>query len=306
MSAYFKGRLNWGVNRDIEGHRDYTLQSLVLTTDTNDGPSTVMLASGLPLVGSLWNIGGNDLDLWAFCTPEMKITPLVAKEKGIWWIVDQKFTTRPLNRCQDDTIEDPLAEPAQLSGSFVRYTEISTKDKNDDSIKSSAHTPLQVEFDANRPTVNVKINTLSLGLSTFAPMIDTVNQFGMWGLGPRMIKLSNVSWERHMYGTCNFYYSREFQFDINYNTFDVKADDISKMVLKGSWNVAGDTWTVDPAADPLNPQHFVRYKDKNEENAVAFLNGSGSPATDYDDVKVFTIQKYTESSFLTLGIPSTL
>lgn len=69
-------------------------------------------------------------------------------------------------------------------------------------------------------------------------------------------------------------------------------------------------------ANHLNPQHFIHFKDRNGENCKVILNGAGLPA----DVGVTTsatgtgtltgpgsilVQKYPESNFLLLGIPTT-
>src|SRR5690606_22693106 len=96
-------------------------------------------------------------------------------------------------------------------------------DRYGNPIKSSSHEQFRgsnVEFDANRPTVWVDQNVSSLGLATFASMIDCVNDRPLWGLPKRRIKLSNVTWERKMYGTCRFYYTRKLEFDIRYDGFD--------------------------------------------------------------------------------------
>lgn len=312
----------WGGERDDEGHRTWTIVHLVGTTSKNDGPSTVMVTSGLPQVGDDWQFG-NDNDTWAFCLPYMKITPQTPIEEGEWvkvWRVEQKFTTKPTWRCQTATIEDPLSEPQKISGSFVKYTKEATRNRYGVPIRSSSHEPFhgqQVEFDHNRPTVRIEQNVATLGLSTFATMIDKVNDSTLWGLPARCVKLSNVSWERKVYGTCSYYYTRTFEFDIDYNTFDRFIIDEGNKVLNGKWNTTTKEWELininGSPPDPNNPRHFIKAVDFNNQPIRLPLNGAGLPVDPSSTgtgtggtLYQMEIEYYGEENFLTLSIPSSL
>ena len=208
MSSTLKGRIDWNLKVDKDGHRDYMVKWLCVTDDTADGPERVFFTPGLPAIGATWAYG-NDTDAWAFRWPTASVTPVETKEPGNHWIVEHTFSTKPLSRCQDDSIENPLDEPDRLSGTFVKYTEEATVDRNGDAITSSSHEMIRgpmVEFDSNRPTVSIEKNILALPLSTFTPMIDSVNDATLWGLGARKVKLSNAKWKRVLYGTCTFYF----------------------------------------------------------------------------------------------------
>lgn len=305
------GPRSWRATRDDDGHREYRIKHLVLTTSILDGPATVMDAAGLPFIGSFWAFG-NDFDLFAYCTPQRTITihQELEGDPNVWWMAESVFSTKPRNRCSDEQIDDPLLEPDRVSGSFVKYTEEATKDRNGDAIKSSSHEMLrgpQNEWDANRPTVSIEQNRATLGLETFSQMVDTVNDSALWGVGARRIKLSNVSWERVLFGTCDFYYIRRLEFDINFNTFDRDLMDEGTKALNGRWGTDG-TWTLidigGSAPNPDNPAHFIRYKDRNYETARVLLNGAGLPLTDGDSPIYRHVEKYGESNFLALGIPT--
>lgn len=230
----------WDGGRDDQGFREFSVTNLVKTTDVMDGPYVVMNAAGLPAIGSIWNFG-NDVDTWAFCQPYMRVSrhkQLTDGEKGVWWEVTQKFSTKPISRCQDTPVEDPLLEPQKVSGNFGKYTIEAVYDRNGNLLKSSSHEQIrgrQVEFDNNKPSVVIQQNVANLGLSTFSQMIDTVNDGPMWGLSARMIKLSNAPWERKFYGKCHIYYTRTLEFDIDYKTFDRVALDEGTKVLRGHW-----------------------------------------------------------------------
>jgi len=291
------GDIDWGGSRDREGHREYWIEHLVVTDSPQDGPVTAIGAPGLPLIGHVWNFG-NDLDIWAVCLPDLVIKRHSAKkgEPHQYWTIRNTYSTKPLSRCQDEDIEDPLLEPPKVSGSFVKYLREATQDKDGAAILNSSHEPLlgnNAEFDNNRPTVRIGMNTASLGLATFAQMVDTVNDANLWGLGPRKIKLSNVSWERKILGTCGYYYTRNFEFDIDYNTFDRTVTDKGTKVFD---DVNGNSRS--------NPDHFKRYTDAKGNPTNVQLDGNGSPATSIENVGKIEIQYYGESNFLALGIPT--
>lgn len=315
MSVLDVSLYSWSGSRDMNGNRIFNATHQVITDSSDDGPSVVLNAPGLPAIGSWWDFG-NDNDPWAFCTPEAKASfrNQIEGERGYIWLVEQKFSTEiKTRRCQDEQIEDPLLEPQGVSGSFVKYTEEAMFDRFGDAIVNSAWELIRgpiVEFDKNRPTVRISQNMPSLGLSTFAGMIDCVNSAPLWGLPARCVKLSNVSWSRKIFGTCSYYYTREFEFDINYNTFDRVAMDEGNKVLNGEWNAATGAWTLlningaPPNKD--NPTHFIRFKDKNGENTRVILNGQGEPyiAAGTSTIGSIAIEKYDEVDFLILGIPT--
>ena len=226
----------------------------------------------------------------------MKATPYISKERSDLWFVDQKFTTKPLYRCQDASIENPILEPHRISGSFTKYQEDAVFDRHGNKIAYSNHQLMRgqaVRFDNNRPNVTIEINVLDLQLPTVAGSIDTVNDSGMWGLEPRTIKLSNASWTRKLYGLCTYYYSIRYQFDINFKTWDKKIIDEGTMVLA-------------PGGDPTNPEDFIQYKDCRGSNQRILLNGEGAPLADGDNPVEIPVEFYFENNFFVLpgGIPS--
>lgn len=315
------GRFVWGGERDDEGHRTYTIAHRVKTTDPLDGPNTVMQCPGLPAIGATWNFG-NDVDVWAFCLPSMKVD-LFKQRPGHphrHWLVSQRFTTKPLKRCQDASIEDPLLEPQKISGSFVKYTKEVFRDRFGNYIKSSSHEMIrgpQVEFDANRPQVNIEQNVPTLELDLLASMVDTVNDTPLWGLGTRRIKLSEAAWERKYFGQCSIYFTRQLGFDIAWEGWDREIVDEGTKALNGR-NVNG-VWTIEnfkdgTVPDKNNPLHFIRYKDGNGEIARVILNGLGEPAREATATGTGTsfapgqiaVDYYSEANLLLLGIPTDL
>lgn len=306
MSATMMGRIGWSVQRDKEGHRDYSLSTRIATSDVYDGPFTVLNCPGLPVIGSYWQFG-NELDPWAFCWPECSISQLGPAEEAGWlWKVDQKFSTRPAVRCQDQSIENPLLEPPRISGGFSKRTVQGTKNRHNKIYKSSSHTPLrgkELEFEDNRPTVAIEVSTLILPLTIFGPMIDHVNDNQLWGVPKRCIKLSNATWRRLVYGKCGFYYTVAYEFDINFFTFDRDVADVSKKVLAPTL----EPDDIDPhlgGTYQSNPKNFVAYIDKYGHNSEVFLDGKGRAVDNIDAAFFQHIEHYPEANFLMLGIPT--
>jgi hypothetical protein len=104
----------------------------------------------------------------------------------------------------------------------------------------------------------------------------------MWGLPVRTIKLSTASWERVYQGSCSPYYKWTYNFDIRYDTFDRDIVDKGSKVLNGFWDQRTGKYKLRKIGgkfpDPSNPNHFIRFKDRNGENCPVILNGAGLPA----------------------------
>lgn len=326
------GHTKWSMSRDGEGHRTYKLELLVVSDNKDDGPATVLQTPGLPLPGSFWAVG-TDVDPWATCKLDCNVSPVRPQPPNFHWKLDFTFSTKPDGKqCKDQQIEDPLLQPMRVTGSFVKYQEEKTEDRDGAPILTSSHEPIrgkQVEFDANRPQVVVEQNVPLLQLELFSPMVDTLNATTLWGFPPRCVKLSDAPWEKKFYGQCYVYYTRKFTFDIDARTnaelgiivsgFDRDLLDEGNKVLHGHWDKATGRWVLDDIAgappDPDNPQHFDRFKDRRGENSRVILDGHGLPA----EVDIGTgtgsarspagsvrVEYYQESDFLALGIPLVL
>lgn len=329
-SVFGGGPRTWNMVRDKEGHRDYDVIHLVISDLVGvDGPAAVLTTPGLPQIGDIWTFG-NDIDTWAFCHPDARVTvhEEVEGHKPRVYAVMQRFSTRPMARCQDLSVEDPLLEPPRISGTFVKYTKEATKDKDGNQIKSSSHEVIrgpQVEFDHNRPAVRIEQNVADLELDVIASMVDTVNNAELWGLGARKIKLSNAPWERKFNGLCDLYFTRILEFDIDDNTFDKTAVDEGTKALRGEWHNYGTQanpnwlWKLEPNVDKNNPAHFDQFLDTRGNPGRTLLDGQGQPldftvpgtGTSTGTGALTTgaeidVQYYPESDFTQLGIPTDL
>lgn len=346
MAASVDGMLSWGATRDEEGNREYKVKWLVKSL-TTDGPVAVFNASGLCSIGSYWNLGGTDP--WAWCKPTMAINIHQPREgdPNEYWTAEQTFSSKiNSKRCQDTPITDPLLEPYKISGSFVTGRREAITDKDGTVLVTSAREKINgsgVEFDVDNPSVHIEMNTATLGLSTFSQMVNTVNSSALWGLPSRCIKLANVAWERKVNASCCFYYTRSFDFQIDWSTldkngnrigFDVEVFDYGNRCLKGEWRdtdgdgikdgfcLTGDVQSTSSSnIMTTSEKDFCVYKEPLGEIMPVCLDGHGRPAL----VPLYSqpggtgtyvslgtagaqasgiIKYYRESNFLSLGIPA--
>lgn len=243
------GQREWSCTRDEDGHREYKIVHLVRSAYT-DGPANVLQTPGLPFPGSWWLVDG-DVDIWAWCRANATVTPLVTNEPNNHFLVESTFSTRPPSfergseqRPDDIQIEDPLLEPQKISGEFDSIREEQIYDRFGVAITNSAWERLkgpQVEFDVSRPKVRIEQNRAALELPLLAQFANTVNAAPLWGLPARTVKLSHISWARQFYGPGIPYYTRSFDFDIDYNTWDRNLLDEGTKVLQGDWGAGTGT-----------------------------------------------------------------
>lgn len=331
MAAILRGRTDWSGTVDESGHRTYKVTYLVETA-VNEGPATVLQTPGLPAPGATWNPPDPtslDVDIWAWRRADAVVKQHQPKkgERHSFWEIELTFSTKPSDpdklRCQTNQIEDPLLELPKVKGSGVKYTEEARHDRHGEAILTSSHEQVrgpQVEFDKNRPRIEIEQNVASADQGYVLPfqLLDYVNDSAMWGFGPRCVKLSEASFERKMYGTCSLYYTRVLVFDVNNNKFDRRLTDEGTKVLKGHWSETTGHWVTDKIGgqdpNPDNPAHFIRFKDVHGENSRVILNGEGLPydrdatmtgtGTGVDRPGEILVEKYDEANLLLLGIPT--
>lgn len=300
------GMTSWEGERDDEGHRTFILKTKWEADDSANGPRGLMnvVDATIP-IGSAWNFG-NDMD-WAYCYPDLKVKQIGPdEERKVMWIAEQKFSTRPLFRCQSASIESPLLEPVKYGGSFVKEKRQAFFNKDGEPLHTSSLEPIPgAERDFSQPAVWVEFNHLTNLLATFAPMIDTLNDATMWNLPARCIKLNNVTWERKWYAVCTVYFTSRFEFGVN----AIDDPENPGTTISGYDEIRPDIGTrvLDVGGDPTKQMEFVKYKDAHGENDTVYLDGAGEAVDDIDDVAKITCEYYGESNFLSItGIPSSL
>lgn len=250
MPLLSDGQLTWSADQDREGYRTYKITFQVIASYF-EGPAAVLACPGLPDFGSVWAFDG-DADVWAWCTHECSAKPVEERAPNYLWSVEKTFTTKPPDAedrpCKDDPVEDPLTEPPKISGSFSKNKLEATKDKDGNAILNSAFEQLRgasLEFDDDRVQVKIEFNVPDLDKAFWASFRNCVNQYPLWGMEPRCVKLSESDWELKFWGACSYYYTLSLTFDLDPATFDRDILDEASKVLNGHWDKDTGEWVLD-------------------------------------------------------------
>ena len=288
---------NWTLTRDDEGHRDYLLTWLITTDDGDDGPETVLSAPGLPSIGTAYSFG-NDSDTWAFAYPRTKVRRVTNKPNDRKrWFLDQTFSTRPLNRCQTAAIENPLLEPAKISGSGLKYLRKYTEDKDGDPLLSSSgerYIGNEVQEADYRLAIQIEFNAASFPGSSILDALknNPWNSTTMWGFAVETVRLTEFDFEKLYYGVCTAYYRLKFGLEIG-GSYYTRVPDEGTMCFTGT--------------DPNNPKHYEKCKDANGENiGKVLLDGSGNILTDVTSPVFNQFELKGSSNLLAFGLPASI
>jgi hypothetical protein len=306
MAGTIVGIHSWGpLERDDNGHRTYSATIKIKTDDPGDGPATVLQTPGLPLVGSYW-VFGLDVDIYAYCTPYARVYSQMEGqgEPDTHWHLDLRFTTKPMYRCNDTTIENPLNEPIMLAGGFNPYREEAIFDRNGDILIMSSlerMTGPSVEIEKGRPVVNISFNTTEVPLALIAQMMDTgaVNDATLWGLPPRCVRLAEMTWQRFLYGSCTYYYRVNYTFEVKFNTWNRFIVDQGTKCKRFDAPLGPDNPMITPN-NPLTGKPDVFFL--NGDGLIVFVD-QGDPLS---NVWIWEKELEYEYNFLLLDIPAIL
>ncbi|GIW60118.1 MAG: hypothetical protein KatS3mg087_1184 [Patescibacteria group bacterium] len=297
-----RGPVKIEASRDDEGHRSYSVWFKVEVDNASgiDDPSILIDAPGLPQVGDpyafSWAVGS---DPAALCTFETDVEAFEQEsDKPIYYLVKKVFSTKPRRRCSDESIQNPLLEPPQISGSTVSKRKTILIDRDGLPYISSSGELLvgsDTEIDDDDWEINISFNTASLFLGIVNSLRQHVNDAPLWGLPAETIKFSRYSFERLVYGTCFVYYRHNMTFQIRDSWAHKLQDRATMKLLDGG--------------DPTNPDHWVRAKDKTGENLPMLaldINGKPIVNTATQTPRVIVRNPYPKGNLLLLGIPAVL
>jgi hypothetical protein len=253
---------DWSMDTDEEGHRDYTLIWQVQTSGATYGPDHALFASGMPLPGSSLSVG-NTVDPWAFYQRKGSARLKNRGSRKDVWLATTIFSTRPVRRCQNNTIADPLLEPHRVRGSADMFTREATEDKDGNPLLYSSNERIKgpaIQEEDGYPTIELEQNVAWLNIPFLTDYRYAVNSAAWWGMPARTIRCKTFTWERVLYGTCYFYFRVTTTFQLNENTWDLEILDEGDMV-----KIAG-----------TSPAEFRRAKDEFEETVHVLLDGNGN------------------------------
>lgn len=323
MTNYIIGERNVSCTRDEEGHRTYTVNWHVKTLSSTYGPANILANWGLlPVVGQAYNFGPTEFDPWAFCTPELNISahPGVADgEPHDDWVITQKFSTKQSWRCNTSPIENPLLEPFQLSGGYAHEQFETHIDKDGNVLQQPTEEPITgpvVEVKRSFPTIEFTANFPVIDVPLFSELVNRVNDATLWGLPPRTIRLSDVRWERLVYGSCFYYFRVTYSFEINTSTAEIPTlEDDGTNGAKQTEVVGFDPVieatgmlrnTGNIAANGTGTAWELAKNDEGELIGPVMLDSYGYQVADQKDQYIRVLRLAKEGNFLLLGIPPTL
>jgi hypothetical protein len=309
------GPLSQRFRRDEEGHRWYDIDWHVKTESQHDSIAWILSNWPLFAVGSQFNLAAawpemRGIDPWAFCTPELNISP----HRGIKeqspvrdWIVSQTWSTKQSWRCQTFPIENPLYEPVEMSGDFVHENREASTDRFGKPLRHPNFQPIKgpaSEYKYSYPTISFKFNSATLPLSTYVELINHVNDAELWGLPERCVRFTDAKWARKVYGDCFYYFEVNYSFEFDIAGFDRKVP-------------AEGTMCLAPDGNPADPKSMIPCKSATGENINAPLDMFGRQLTvtgyDVDGNATFAYPQYIQTpqvheqgNLLLLGIPSSL
>jgi hypothetical protein len=318
VSNYVKGITELARDDDDAGNRTREVEYIVHRDTVTDGPDQVLTTAGLPAYGDSYQDGLGHSDHYCFCTAYKKVRRhQFTKEVGHWWSVVRRFTTvPPRGRCKAEEVQSPFDTPPEISVRTVKYTTEPLLDKDDSPIMTSSHEFVrgpQNEWELGDVQIKIKCAVLDPQLPVLTQMKDTLNAYDLWGYPPRTIKLSDVEVDLRFLGNCYQYADRTLTFDARYRarrgvldwlprtgtgtqqvrelepdsyyeTWDRYVVDEGTKVLNGKWVTVGGTnvWQLinigGATPDKENPQHFIRFQDRQGNVGRVILNGHGVPA----------------------------
>jgi hypothetical protein len=275
----------------------------------------------LPVVGQAYNFGVLENDAWAFCTPELNIAAHPGVQEGDPhqdWIVTQKFSTKQSWRCNLTPIENPLLEPFQLSGGYSHEQFETHIDKDGVVLQHPTEEPITgpvTEVKRSFPTIEFTANFPFIDVPLFSDLVNRVNDSVLWGLPPRTIRLSDVRWERMVYGSCFYYFRVTYSFEISTATADIPAleedgtNGAIETVVVGFDPVIEATGMLRNSGRAVEEGEIPWEIAKNEEGELigpVMLDSKGFQVSSKDDQYIRVLRLAKEGNFLLLGIPAIL
>jgi len=287
-----------------DGHVTYNVTWQVQTTDKWDGPAIVSFAPGLPLFGAPYSgINGlNDVDATAYYRGGMSINPASANVRtsagtGRLWKVTAPFSSKPAERCNEQRFDNPLTEPPKWSGGSNGYTKQADKDNQGNAIQNSSwqqHRGPKVEVKDGKSTFTLDMNVLWLNLDFLGDYKNAVNDGVWWGKPARTLQCSDFTWQRLMYGMCNWYYAVHFEFEHDPETFDLKLIDEGSRI-----------WIGGAGANRADADNYKPAKLRTEDRDTVLLDGAGGVLGANAQPVIQEFRYYPEKDFSAVGWPAT-
>lgn len=298
MSASIRGisPSDRGGSIGVDGVREYRLQYKVTTTDSDDGPSTVRTAFGLPNIGDLY-APGNDFDAAAIVTNK----EVISTESPWEWFVEITYSTKSE---QPTIIDNPLNKSPEVSYGFQsRRVLVPGRYNNPDSVMDGQMVELgiyapngelfdpQPEIELNEPVLTVKRNVQTISGQALMTMANAVNQDSWQGAFPRQLRLMTPQANLVYHQQVGSYWEVTYQIAFRYETWD------TVILNQGTYYFAGGA--------PTNVWGSTNFRTPFTDGHGGVILGNLTTAGDKNNTAVPTFSRfrvYREINFGSLGI----
>ena len=295
---------DWESAEDDEGHVDVTVTWLCVSSNTTHGPETIRLNAGLPQAGDAYLIGSESTAyFFARRAKKAKRVSSNPSDKRRWYVT-QLFSTRPLTRFDaTGPIADPLLEPAQITGSALKFMRRFSQDRLGAPLLMSNGERMvgpEVEDDDNNLSISIEQNVATVNLFTLRNVLKLTpwNDALLWNCPLKTVRFTDFSVKNLYKGDGTPYYRQSLKFEIG-------GDYIKQVLDEGYMEYVGPA--AKTAAQTRNPKHYARIKDGRGENtAKLLLDGQGNVLTDTAAPVFRPIELKGTSNLLLLGIPATI
>ena len=185
-----------GWTRDSKGRvcleyvRKFVAQAPIGSTSED-----VRAAEGIPRLGETFTTQYGDLNFEAVAYA-VEVTP-DRESPGIWHVTVRYSTCKR----EDGQDENPLLQPAEISGSFDSFKRPLWIDANGKPVVNSAGEPFTepVMVDDSRPVLRIRKNFPSINPGVWMAAKDAVNDSPFLGFPAGYLKIRNISWETRMW-----------------------------------------------------------------------------------------------------------
>lgn len=176
-----------GTAYSADGNREYTVPFLVQVKRKEMGPTAVCTCPGLPLPGSIY-VTPFEYDLFA------RLTKLEAaqRDKDDWqaWIVTATYSTRPNDRQQTTTPDNPEDEPVEVDTDFEVDQYALQHDLDGKAFINSAYMPFSPAptFPIACPILNITRNELDYSIERATFFAFSLNSKTFLGYPPKCVQ----------------------------------------------------------------------------------------------------------------------
>lgn len=248
----------------------------VLTTDKNDGPLVVAVASGIPAFNSIYSIG-SETDLGARV---VSIVPTQDTDNPQKWEVRVVWSTQNQDPLSPDTPGDPTLRPNIIRWRMEPYQEAADRDRDGNLIQTvngEWFDPFP-EVTRYRPVVNIQKNFLTFNDALMFSYVGAVNSDTWLG------------------GSANFWLCRDLNVEPMYEF------NIAYKRVTGEFVYNRDTWSL------VLPHKGTLYKNSASSTVLTFdpgrplvhLTTAGVRSSTH--VATLSFNLYPAQSFSALGL----